>query len=84
MDYDAETDTVALPGGLNVPKVVYNYAQYIKEVGLLTLPAYGCSPSDCQNFVSQCPDGVPVENVGSHSHHSVVKLVSLTGPMVPG
>lgn len=37
--HDAETQTVALPGGLNVPKVVYNYAQYIKEaspVALLT------------------------------------------------
>ena len=33
VDYDEETETVALPGGLNVPKVVYNYAQYIKEVG---------------------------------------------------
>ena len=31
--YDADTEMVALPGGLNVPKVVYNYAQYIKEVG---------------------------------------------------
>lgn len=37
LDYDAETQTVALPGGLNVPKVVYNYAQYIKEARRLTL-----------------------------------------------
>ncbi|EPT05266.1 hypothetical protein FOMPIDRAFT_1013559 [Fomitopsis schrenkii] len=40
LDYDAETQTVALPGGLNVPKVVYNYAQYIKE-------AHGVSVDDC-------------------------------------
>ena len=76
VDYDAETETIALPGGLNVPKVVYNYAQYIKEVSLLALPAYGCSPSDRQNFVSQCPDGMSVDDVGSHSHHSVVKECS--------
>lgn len=34
MSYDELTGTMSLPGGLNVPLVVYNYAQYVKEVGM--------------------------------------------------
>jgi len=44
--YDVTTDMLALPGGLNVPLVVYNYAQYIKEHFVSRCPE-GASVEDC-------------------------------------
>lgn len=42
-NYDESTKTVSLPGGLSVPLVVYNYAQYIKDVSIVSLGS-GDSP----------------------------------------
>ncbi|KAH9936342.1 serine carboxypeptidase S28-domain-containing protein [Fomitopsis serialis] len=44
--YNVETQMIALPGGLNVPKVVYNYAQFIKENYVSRCPE-GTSVDEC-------------------------------------
>ncbi|PCH40119.1 peptidase S28 [Wolfiporia cocos MD-104 SS10] len=44
--YNVETDMLTLPGGLNVPLVVYNYARYIKEKFVSRCPD-GVSIEDC-------------------------------------
>ncbi|OSX59888.1 hypothetical protein POSPLADRAFT_1183590 [Postia placenta MAD-698-R-SB12] len=46
MSYDELTGTMSLPGGLNVPLVVYNYAQYVKEHFVSMCPE-GFSVEDC-------------------------------------
>ncbi|KAH9841596.1 peptidase S28 [Rhodofomes roseus] len=44
--YNIQSQMIVLPGGLNVPKVVYNYAQYIKENFVSQCPE-GTSVEEC-------------------------------------
>ena len=55
-----KSETELLPGGLEIPFTVYNYAKYIKEVrerSFQVISLAKASVNPLQNYVSKCTEG---------------------------
>lgn len=54
-----------LPGGIDVPLTVWNYANYVKEVSCLSAERWAICNKQ-QKIVSKCPEGATVEDVSEY------------------